>query len=173
MGNLFKGPFILIAYLAGSLSIFSGAYPSDVVLVSGLAILLIWDVLYIFHPESFTGRTIENTNESVTRARTYISWFIGLYGVVIGIVLSQGDGTSHLATALERSGTPTWLVALPLLLALVSMLFVPLQLSGKSDDAQQRPNAALKLLFFLVVYLQKVILILIGNIGLRVMSAWA
>lgn len=169
---MFKGPFILIAYLAGSLSIFSGYYHSDVVLVSGLAILLIWDMLYMCHPESFKGRTIERTNESVTRARTYISWFIGLYGVVIGIVLSQGDGAGYLSAALERSDTPTWLVALPLLLSLVAMLFVPLQLSGKADDAHHKPNAALKLLFFLVVYLQKVILILIGNIGLRVMSAW-
>lgn len=172
MGSLFKGPFILLAYAIGALSIASGAFPSDVVLVLGLLALFVWDLLYFRHSESFKGRSIESTNESVTRARTYISWFIGLYGVIIGIALSQGDAAVHLTSALERAGTPTWLVALPIVLSIVAMLFVPLQLSAESGSEAESPNTALRLLFFLVVYLQKVVLILVGNMGVRVMGAW-
>jgi len=172
MENVFKGPFILLAYLIGAISIASGAFSNDVVLVLGLLALLVWDLLYVRHPESFKGRSIESTNESVTRARTYISWFIGLYGVLIGIGLSQGDAAIQLSAALERSGTPTWVVALPIVLSVVSMLFVPVQLSAESGSEPESPNTALKMLFFLVVYLQKVVLILIGNLGVRVMGSW-
>ena len=170
---MFNGPLILVAYLIGAITIFSGIYHSDVVLVLGLTCLFVWDWLYLRHPKSFIGRTVDGTNDSVTRARTYISWFIGLYGVIIGIALTQGDGATRLSEVLENSGTPVWLVALPLILSLVSMLFVPLQLSSDQDDGNETPNSALKSLFFLVIYLQKAVLILIGNIGLRVLSAWA
>jgi len=172
MDKLFTGPYIILAYLVGAAAIFCGLYQNDVVLVACLLILLVWDFLYYCNPESFKGRSVTGTNESVTRARTYISWFIGLYGVIIGIVLSSGDEAGLLASALENSATPIWLFALPLVLSIVAMLFIPLQVSGLSEEQQQIPNTALKLLFFLVVYLQKIVLILIGNIGLRILAGW-
>lgn len=172
MNILFTGPFILLAYCIGAFAIISGSFNSYIPLIISLLILFIWDVLYIVDKDSFKGRTLSGINDSVTRARTYISWYIGLYGVIIGLTLTKSNEMSQFATALSNSNTPVWVVALPLLLSIISMLFIPIQI-GDQPKGQEKPNIALKSLFFAVVFLQKIILILIGNTAVRVMTAWS
>tara|TARA_B100002049_G_C16037766_1_gene357514 strand:+ start:215 stop:694 length:480 start_codon:yes stop_codon:yes gene_type:complete len=158
-------------YTVAAISIFSGYFHNYQALAFGLAALFIWDALYATKDSFFSGRTAEATNEAVTRARTYLSWYIGLYGVIIGLAVARSEKMGSFIAALDKSGTPIELIGLPLVLSIFSMLFIPIQIGKSADDAT--PNTALRTLFFIVVYLQKVILILIAHIGLRVTAAWS
>jgi len=172
MQKIFKGPYILFAYLTGAVAVFAGAFHNYYLLVLGMLALMIWDLLYVFDEGSFHGRSASSTNESVTRARTYISWYIGMYGVIMGLALTRTEGSNMLETLLANAQIPNWLVGLPLILSIVSMLFIPIQVGGSGKQEIDQPNVALKSLFFFVIYLQKVILILIGHMGLRVLFSW-
>lgn len=174
--ELYSTPWVLAAYFVAGLSILSGYFQNYLGLTLGLLFLLIWDVTFSLTKSSFQGRGNNATNDSVTRARTYISWYIGVYGIVIGLALTKTNELGKFSFALEFSSIPAWLIALPMGLSILSMLFIPIRLDierKESEGEEAPPNCAQRSLFFFVVYSQKVILILIGHIGLRIMSGWS
>jgi len=171
MNKLFNGPYVLLAYLIGVFTIFSGYYDDFYILFIGLILFFLWDLFYVLDDKSFTGRTSQLINDSVTRARTYISWYIGLYGIIIGFSLNQSKDSSPFAMALDSSAIPFWALSLPLIFSIISMLFIPIQISS-DESIGDNPSLSLKCLFFFVIYIQKVILILIGYFGFRILVNW-
>lgn len=168
-----NGFWLLVMYAVGAAAIFSGLIHSYTILAGALTLFLAWDIIYLRSEAAFAGRDVSAINDGVTRARTYISWFIGLYGVLFGLVFtSNADARALFQTAMMASNTPYWMIALPLALALLSMLFIPIQLKDHAPEGHDEPNSALKYLFVFVVQMQKIILILIGHIGFRIFSAW-
>lgn len=126
--------------------------------------------LHVLASGAFAGRNVGDRNESVTRARTYISWFMALYGIVFGLVFSAASDVRDLfAVALSNAHVPIWLLALPFALTLICMLFIPIALEGdKEDSASGAPRG----LFAFVIFSEKLILILLGHLVFRLISAW-
>jgi len=175
---MFKNSMIVLPYVIGTLAIIGGYFfnslNSYIILTICLLLLLIWDLIYVFHKNSFEGRTVQETNDSVTRARTYVSWYLGIYSVVIGLIFTSTSNMLEIfKLVLNNSQISVFFISLPLLISLVSMLFVPISLSYKNEYGIKKPNTALKLLFLMVVFSQKSILILIGHIGVRIVNAWS
>ena len=171
--RLFLGPAVVFAYLLGAAAIIAGYFQSYTILVLVLAFFLAWDIYFAFSKGAFAGRSVININEGITRARTYVSWFIALYGALIGLAFTAGDPAgSKLLAACVAAGIPLWMLASPLAFAFLSMLFIPISLQT-GDGASAAPSTALRCVFALVIYTEKVILLLFGHLGLRVLSGWA
>ena len=75
---------------------------------------------------------------------------------------------SGFSSASVAANVPLWLLGLPLALAFVSVLFIPIKL----EDSGGQATTALKCLFAFVVFAEKAILLLFGHLGLRVLSGW-
>ena len=170
MQRVYAGPAVLFAYGLGALAVVSGYWLGYEILIISLLILLAWDIGFVFSGGAFAGRNVGDINDSVTRARTYISWFMALYGIVFGLVFSAASDVRDLvAAALSNAHVPIWLLALPFALTLICMLFIPIALEGDKEDSA---STALRGLFAFVIYSEKVILILLGHLVFRLISAW-
>lgn len=170
--RIFSGPLFLFAYVLGAVAILAGYFQSYAPVIAALAFFLAWDIAFVFTQGAFSGRTVAGINEGITRARTYVSWFIALYGALIGLAYTAGDPAgSTLLAASTAANVPLWLLASPLAFAFISMLFISISLDlGESESPA--PSPALRSVFCLVIFLEKVILILFGHPGLRILSVW-
>ena len=97
-------------------------------LILALAIFTVWDVLWIFANDA--DRNAQEMLDTSTRARTYMSYYIAIYGAAIAFILPLSDkaGRDAALALLAGSGVPGWLLIAPLVLSSVAMLFFPIKL---------------------------------------------
>jgi lysylphosphatidylglycerol synthetase-like protein (DUF2156 family) len=119
-------------------------------------LFLAYDLYFRFdiHNKNFRCRGYKGTLDSVRQASTYISYFLAVMGIMIG-VLASNTAWSDIADKLEGK---YWIKAFALVaiaLSGVAMLFIPIRYKDK--DGQ--PTVALKNCFTAVLFFEKVIIL--------------
>ena len=131
----------------------------------GIAILVftLWDVLWA--TSGGLDRTARETLESATRARTYMSYFVAVYGAALAFFLLRlAEGQQKEVLLLIRNaGVPLWLTLLPFALQAVSMLFFPVRLGADTvagangvSLATKTPTSANVAVLVITVWVEKV-----------------
>lgn len=113
-------------------------------LILALVIFTVWDVFWLFANDA--DRNAQEMLDTSTRARTYMSYYIAIYGAAIAFILPLSDTAQRQAALalLTGSGVPGWLMIAPLVLCSVAMMFFPIKLgvgSGTPLD-QRKPTPA-------------------------------
>ncbi len=106
------------------------------------------------HKVNFKCRGQKGTLESVRQASTYISYFIAVMGIMIGILASNAAWE---AIAAELDGK-YWIkayAAVAIALSGVALLFIPI----RYKDEGGQPSTALKNCFTTVLFFEKVIIL--------------
>jgi len=113
------------------------------------------DFVFIQSDKNFWGRKKNGTVESIRAASNYISYFIALIGIFIGLTCKEWDS---LKNTLNES---LWIKAYAFILVVlagVSLLFIPVRYH---DDNGDQPSKALKNCFFIVLLFEKIIIVLL------------
>jgi hypothetical protein len=133
-----------------------------------VAIFLLWDVTYALSSSSFSGRSVDAALQQVQNAREHISYFLAFYGVLFGVLFTQESVRQREFLELCRaSGVSMLLLVIPLLLATVPLLFVPIRVSSPQGN---EPSSALKVLLVMSAFMQKSAIFLFVHVVLRILS---
>ena len=167
---MFHGAWNLGVYVSAAVLLVLGALlGTNLTALVAIAIFLAWDVAFALSPSSFTGRSIDAAQQQVQNAREHISYFLAFYGVLFGVLFTQESGRQQEFLALCRaSGISLTLLVLPLVLATVPLLFVPIRVSSPRGD---EPSSALKVLLVLCGFMQKTAIFLFIHVVLRILSS--
>ena len=141
-----------------------------------LGVYLLWDVSFVASPSSWTGRSPEYANNGVTLARTYMSWYLAFFGVLLGFFFAQPAEVRMAFVGLtDTAQVSLYVLVLPFVLSSIAMLFIPIQLW--SEDPPAAANAAtssitvsLKWLFLVNVFCQKASLVVFAYASLRILA---
>jgi len=113
-------------------------------LILALVIFTAWDVFWLFANDA--DRNAQEMLDTSTRARTYMSYYIAIYGAAIAFILPLSDTAQRQAALalLAGSGVPGWLMIAPLVLCSVAMMFFPIKLGVGAGTAldQRKPTPA-------------------------------
>lgn len=97
----------------------------------------LWDVLWVVY--GAPDRTAQETLDSTTRARTYMSYFVAVYGAGLAYFLLHlaEDQQAKVLQIISNAGVPKALILLPFALQAIAMLFFPICL-GKDVIAKSK-----------------------------------
>lgn len=168
--NIYKSPFNIGIYLLSTLLLFFGyIFSSDVYAAIAIAIFFIWDYGYLKSKTGFNNRNFNELSKQIVNVRKYLSYFLPFYSVLFGILLAiNSENRVRFFSLCYTAGIPTWLLVIPFIIASVSILFVPIQLS---EEDGQLPTQSLKALFIFSVFSQQISTYLFVHILLRILAA--
>ena len=166
---MFHGGWNLAIYLSAAALLALGVlYGTNITAVVGIAVFLLWDVAFALSPSSFSGRSIEDAQQQIQNTREHISYFLAFYGVLFGVLFTQESERQQQFLELCRgSGVSLTLLVIPLLLATVPLLFVPIRLSAPNG---QGPSLSLKVLLVFTAFMQKSAIFLFIHVVLRILA---
>ena len=166
---MFHRGWNLAIYLsAGALLALGVLFKTNLTAVVAIAVFMLWDVAFALSPSSFSGRSIEDTQQQVQNTREHISYFLAFYGVLFGVLFTQESERQHQFLELCRSsGVSLPLLVIPLLCATVPLLFVPIRVS---PPCSQEPSYSLKVLLVLTAFMQKAAIFLFIHVVLRILA---
>lgn len=167
---MFERPWNILAYLLSlALLILGAALRTNVTAYGAVGFFLVWDVAYLFSEASMRGRTIDAALQQTQNIREHISYFLAFYGVLFAILFTQpSERQTQFLQICQSAGIPISLLALPFILALIPLLFFPIQL-GQTDP--KKPSDSLKALVSLSAFFQKVSIFLFAHVILRILTA--
>jgi len=108
-------------------------------LIVALVVFTLWDGFWLLTNDD--DRNAQEMLDTSTRARTYMSYYIAIYGAAIAFILPLSDSTQRAAALalLTASAVPGWLLIAPLVLCSVAMMFFPIKLGiGAGTPLEQR-----------------------------------
>ena len=126
-------------------------------------IFTIWDGLWI-SSGAWGDRTALEILESSTRARTYMSYFVSIYGAALAYFLLRlgEDQQKEVLALIRNAGVPLVLFVLPFALQSISMLFFPISLGQDTGSnnvrglANKVPTAANLAMLVIAAWVEKV-----------------
>ena len=165
---MFVKPYNLLLYLIILILLFCGVwFETNITAVLAVILFIAWDAGYYFTVPSIKGRTIELSLQQVQNIREHISYFLAFYGVLFAILFTQSsDKQAQFLKVCNEIDLGLFIVVLPFVLAIVPILFVPIQLAHKNTD---EPSGALKALVAVTALFQKVSIFLFVHIILRIL----
>ncbi len=117
-----------------------------------------WDVCYVVSREAAADRDSDAVLQSIVHVRINLSWFILLYGVSIAFFTMGRNDAGSVAEQFVRlcqgAGLPLWLPISPLITASFAVLFIPVQKGPSKGEA----TSALRMMFAVDVFLQKIVI---------------
>jgi uncharacterized protein len=127
-------------------------------LAAAILVFIVWDLGWVWCKPR--DRTAKEILESALRARTYMSYFLAVYGAGLAyFLLRMGSADQGQVFAIiHKAGVPIWLLIVPFALLTVAMLFIPIQVgcgSGRTLD-DQAPTTATLAMFLVVGWIEKV-----------------
>ena len=162
MTSLYSKAWVLIAYaLTASFLSLGMLVGGRFWYAAGLILFLIWDIGWLTADKSVRDRSAKETLDSSTRARTYMSWFLGVYGAVLAIFLfrsTDADRSNFFNLCIAANIDPIIFV-LPFALTGLVLLFFPVALGegdSSSDLDQRKPSTANISVLMLNAWAQKV-----------------
>jgi hypothetical protein len=166
---MFHGGWNLAIYLSAAALLALGVLlGTNVTAAIAVAVFLLWDVAFVMSSSSLSGRSIQDTQQQVQNAREHISYFLAFYGVLFGVLFTQDSERQHQFLELCRgAGVSLTLLVIPLLLATVPLLFVPIRLPPPNG---QEPSLSLKVLLVFTAFMQKSAIFLFIHVVLRMLS---
>ena len=131
---MFHGGWNLAIYLSAATLLALGVLlGTNVTAVVAIAVFLLWDATYAISSSSFSGRTIEDAQQQIQNTREHISYFLAFYGVLFGVLFTQqSDRQQQFLELCQGAGVSLALLVIPLLLAAVPLLFVPIRVSRQT-----------------------------------------
>ncbi len=163
-----SGLALVTMYLLGAGALVGSYFRLSWPLVVCLLVYAIWDAKFTFQPQAFSGRSVSDINDAVTRSRTYVSWYIAIFGAVLALAFADAESREAIKLLLDVTGIAPWLLGAPLVLAIIVMLFIPIRI--ECTNAGQ-PSSALKWLFAINVFFQKVILLVFGHLSIMALGS--
>lgn len=169
---MFDRPWNIAAYvLSLILLILGSALQTNITALIAVSFFFVWDVAYLFSEASMRGRSIDAALQQTQNIREHISYFLAFYGVLFAILFTQpSERQAQFLQICHLAGIPISLLALPFILALIPLLFFPIQL-GRTDP--KKPSDSLKALVSLSAFFQKVSIFLFAHVILRILTALA
>ena len=165
---MFEKPYNLLLYLVILLLLCGGVWlETNITVIFAVLLFVAWDVGYFLSTTSIKGRTIELALQQIQNIREHISYFLGFYGVLFAILFTQSiEKQTQFLNVCNEIQLGLFLVVLPFVLAIVPILFVPIQLARGSSE---EPSDALKALVVVSALFQKISIFLFVHIILRIL----
>lgn len=124
----------------------------------GVALFTVWDLGWIACQP--VDRTAQEIMESSARARTYMSYFVAVYGAGLAYFLLRmgSQEQAQVFTIMRGAGVPILLLVSPFALPTVAMLFFLIQLGTGSGTtlAQKAPTPANLTVLMVAAWIEKV-----------------
>jgi hypothetical protein len=167
---MFHRAWNLSLYFGAALLLAAGALlETNLTALVALLAFLAWDVGFACSAAAFAGRSVEDVQLQVQNAREHLSYFLAFYGVLFGVLFTQSpERQREFLQLCEAAGISPTLLVVPLLLATVPLLFVPIRVTAPH---QAGPSPALKALLVLNASLQKSAIFLFVHVVLRVLAS--
>ena len=161
-------------YIATVILLMIGAiFETNVTLLIGIFIFIVWDIKFFSQKDTFAGRTIEIALQQIHYIREHISYLIAFYGVLFGILFTQqNERQLEFLRLVRASGVEISLLVIPLVLATITLLFVPIQVAS-STDSNHKPSDALKALLSFCSLMQNLSIFIFLHVSLRILSELA
>lgn len=131
-----------------------------------VGLFTIWDSAWVWTHSASHDRTAQETLESSTRARTYTSYFIAIYGAGLAYFLLRLGGPSQqqVVTLIKNANVSTTILLAPLLLSAVALMFFPIRLGFEKTSenstlvplSKRTPTASNRAILALCAWTQKV-----------------
>lgn len=154
----FGTPAVVLLYVIAAAVLFIGTAIADVrPLLVMLVIFFSWDLLWAC--KGSQARTAQETLNSSTRARTYMSYFLTAYGAGIAFFLFRfsQDQQDVFFELVERAGLWAWLLIVPFGLFGIALLFIPIKLGEGSGDLENlEPSSASRWVLGFTAFVQKI-----------------
>ena len=137
---MFEGRHNMVLYAFVTALLYLGVWwETEVTLWIAVALFFVWDVGYARNSRSFAGRDIDNLLSQVNTARLHMSYFLPFYGVLLGILFTLDVAEQQRFYALLAKADLTMgLLMLPLVIASLGILFIPIRLvrGGAVDESR-------------------------------------
>ena len=165
---MFEKPYNLLLYLLILLLLCGGVwFQTNITVILAIVLFIAWDVGYFLIVTSLKGRTIELALQQIQNIREHISYFLAFYGVLFAILFTQSiEQQTQFLKVCNEINLGIFIVVLPFVLAIIPILFVPIQLARSSSE---EPSDALKALVVISALFQKVSIFLFVHIVLRIL----
>lgn len=146
----FRGPVLITAaYVISLFLLVLGAMAGSLVPLSvALVLFSVWDCAWLARYARRVERTAQEMLDSSTRARTYMSYYIAIYGAGLGYFVFGLSPQRHreIVVMLVTAHVPPWLLVAPVVLSGIAILFFPVQLGSRGDgDLKERPPSGANL----------------------------
>jgi len=145
------------------------------------ALFLAWDAGFVFGwkwlgaENSFAERTTKEILGHCRDAETLMSYFIAFYAAVLAVVFTDDSKTKAFLAACEAGHVPMYLTAVPLVLAAIPMLFIPVQFGKKKNQQVQNSideiSWGVKMVLFVNIYCEKLVVFTLVHSLLRIATA--
>jgi len=165
---LFEKPYNLLLYLVILLLLCGGVwFETNLTVILAIVLFIAWDFGYFLTVTSIKGRTIELALQQIQNIREHISYFLAFYGVLFAILFTQSmEKQTQFLKVCNEINLGLFIVVLPFILAIIPILFVPIQLARSSSE---EPSDALKALVVISALFQKISIFLFVHIVLRIL----
>ena len=131
---MFEKPYNLLLYLLILLLLCGGVwFETNLTVILAITLFIVWDIGYFLTVTSIHGRTIESALQQIQNIREHISYFLAFYGVLFAILFTQSiEKQTQFLKVCNEISLGLFIVVLPFVLAIIPILFVPIQLARSS-----------------------------------------
>ena len=138
-----------------------------------LTIFAIYDLGFWLSSNHFAGRSREETLLDIRAACGYISYFVPVFAISIGLFFSaKQDGVDTLRPILQNDAPLRYSLIGALLASAAAMLFLPVQYTTREDEGEaHKMSPALQSCFSFVMFLEKTAVVLVTYSILRIFLA--
>lgn len=165
---MFEKPYNLFLYLLILLLLCGGVwFETNLTVILAIMLFVAWDIGYFLSVSSIKGRTVELALQQIQNIREHISYFLAFYGVLFAILFTQSaEKQAQFLKVCNEIHLGLFIVVLPFVLAIIPILFVPIQLAHNNSE---EPSDALKALVVTSALFQKISIFLFVHIVLRIL----
>jgi hypothetical protein len=176
--SLYEGYSCLALFFLALVLLIAGVWAQVNYTVYLMALLfLLWDVGFIFRKkkvakdQTFAGRDTDEVLSHSRDAETLMSYFIGFYAAVLALVFTDAGKTQAFLAACKGAAggadIPMYLLAAPLVLAAIPMLFIPVDF----DKDKKTITRGLEMVTLVNIYCEKLVVFIFVHDILRISRA--
>jgi len=165
---MFASYLNVVVYLVVAVLVAVDIYTTSLLpMYMAVAIFIAWDIGFTVSDRAYAARDARHTITQVSAARQYASWFLFVFGVFFGLLLTGNkDQRVAFISLMDESNMTEYRVISPFILIAISAMFVPIQLVDDKRSLpveNEGPSQALKGLMLVVVFFQQLSVYLIAT----------
>lgn len=159
-----------ICFFISGLLLLSGAlFQTELTLYVALLLFLAWDIRFASDPENFQGRSAEYTIQQVVQARSYISYFIPFYGILLGFFLMKSNlEREEFLAFISNANIELWWLIAPFFISTVVILLFPIRFTLEN----KKLTPSIMMLMICNFFAEKCAIFIFSHFVLRVLVAW-
>ena len=158
MTNFYSSSFYFPACFAVSAMLMWGgiSYGSHLFLIGAILFFAVIDFGFRQSDPNYEGRDENFLIQQIVQTRSYLSYFLPIYGVTFGILLSDKQRFDFFEGLIKKSHLNLFMVLLPFILSILVMLFFPVRVMKNAQTKELTP--AIKTLFVFNSFIEKTVL---------------